>query len=102
MGPHPSRVTPGPPFITLKDHGAFLLQRVIWPADTELASEIPVTLQTSELTSPEEQTPGAWGDSARARIMLFSVWAQHGEAAATPLVEAPSEEGAPVPKSAED
>lgn len=64
-------------------------------ADIELASEIPVTLQTSELTEPEDQAPRAWGDTARARVMLF--WAQHGEAAATLLAEAPSEEGAPVP-----
>lgn len=30
------------------------------------------------------------------------LWAQHGEAAASLLAKAPSEEGAPVPKSAED
>lgn len=65
------------------------------PADIELASEFPVTLQTSELTEPEVQTPRARGDSAL-------LWAQHGEAAATLLAEIPSEEGAPVPKSAED
>lgn len=41
-------------------------------ADIELASEIPVTLQTSELTEPEDQAPRAWGDTARARVMLFS------------------------------